>query len=130
MRVYPNGAAVSFENGAGEIETEPSAFYTAGVLAGGLETVEDVGDSGAGDAGALILHADDDVLGAHLAADEDLAAIGSILDRIGEQVEQNLTDALLIGQDDRKARGEIQGELVFIRLGAEAFHQAFCQTGR
>ena len=55
---------MSFENGAGEIETEPSAFYTAGSLAGAVETVEDVGDIGAGDASALILHADDDVLGA------------------------------------------------------------------
>ncbi len=105
---------------------ETGALGLADSLVGAVEAVKDVRDVGGVDPGTLVADGDDNLLGADLPADADLAA-GGILDGVRDEVGDDLGDAVLVGKDDGELFGEVDQDGVTVGLGAEALGKTFSQ---
>ena len=121
--VYPHTPAMGFDNGFGEIESEPCAFRFTDSLVGAIETVENVGDVGGVDTWPLVTNAYDDLPRPNLSTDANLASRG-IFDGVGNQVGKHLSDAVFISQDDGKFCGEIHQDGMMLSLCSETLCQS------
>ena len=110
-RVCPDASAVGFDDGAGEGESQASAFGLLDGVGGAIEAVEDVRQVFGLDARALVADAHDHLLGAHLSADADLA-LRRVLERVRDEIGKHLFDARLVRQDDGEFFGEVGNELM------------------
>ena len=101
-----------FHNRTREVESQASAFGLLDGVGGAIEAVEDVRQVFGLDARALVADAHDHLLGAHLSADADLA-FGRVLERVRDEVGDDLLHARLVREDDGEFFGEIGDELMF-----------------
>lgn len=123
MRVDPHLSAVGFDDGASEVKPQASALRFIDRFDGAVEAVENVRHILWVDAGTLVTNAQDDLLGAHFAADGDLS-FGRVFDGVRDQVVEHLADTGLVGEDDGEMFGEVDADLVGASLGGEAFREA------
>ena len=81
------------------------------------------------DAGPLVTHPDPDLLCPPLDADRDLAAHGRELDRVGEQVGDDLGEPIAVGEHSALVRCLVEPEAhtKVVREGAIGFHGLFQQ---
>ena len=103
-----DGAVVLEDDGAADGETEAGAAFLAGVRGFDLaEAVEDGVELVDGDAAALVSDAKGQGLGAGLGGDGDRRADGGELDGVGEEVGEDLEDA--VGVARQRRRGQRRG---------------------
>src|SRR5579872_2206545 len=96
-------------NGVADVETKPQAGPgVRGAARRTIEALEEVGAILCGDAGPVIAHADDRLGGGAPKADGDLAALGTVLDGIAEQVFEDLFDAPRVDLHQERRRIALQ----------------------
>src|SRR5688572_18504966 len=112
----PGAAVVAFGDGFDEGEAEAGAFDVAGgALFDAVEFLEEAYLILGGDAGAIVLDADDD-FGAYRAGFEagsqgDLAAVGGVFDGVVDEVGDGLANEGLVAFDGGQGGGGFDGEV-------------------
>lgn len=92
---HPDAPAVVVDDGFGDGEAEAGVAGGAGAgLVGTIKTLEDVGEVGFGDAGAVVFYDEDGVGALGVAGDGDVAAV---LEGVGDEVRRQDGDGLGLG---------------------------------
>ena len=85
FRVSPDAAAVGFNNRARKIQSQPRAFRLLDSVRRTIETIKNMWQILGFDTAAFIADANNNLLGAHTAADLDLA-LRRVLERIRNKI--------------------------------------------
>src|SRR5882724_1043951 len=108
---HPDAAAVRLDEMFGDGEAESSAANFAGTgSVHAIETFENAGLVGLGDADAGVRDGEFDFGGAGRGAEHDLAAGRGILNRIVEEILQNFGETLAVRRDIRQRLLQIHGK--------------------
>ncbi len=59
-----------------------------------------------------------------------ISPLGAVFNGVGDEVGDDLDDAVLVGEDDGELRGKVDHDGMTVGLGAEAFRQSFSQSGQ
>ncbi len=101
VALRPDGAAVLLDDAAADSEAQACAAFLAGV--GGLyllEAVEDAVEFVSGDAAAFVDDLEHDGVGGGVGVDADGGGCGRELDGVGEEVGQDLEDAVGVAVEE------------------------------
>lgn len=107
------------DDGFGDGEAEAGVAVVGGAgagLVGAVETLEDVGEVGFGDAGAVVLDGEDGVGALGLAGDGDVAAV---LEGVGDEVCGQDGDGLGLGVAGGGGKAEVDGAVALLGEGLE-----------
>ncbi len=85
-----------------------------------VEPLEDAGLGGPRDADAVVGHGHDDLVGDRIDRDANLAAVGAELHRVVEQVDQDLSEPVLVPVDCRQWRAHVGRQGHPLALGEQA----------
>ena len=120
LAFYPNPAAVSFDKMLGDGEPQPGAADFAGTRnINAVETLEDAGLIRPRDADTGVRNREGYFGMVSRSADRDLAAGGSVLHGVVEQILQNFGETAAISGDVRQALRQVDGNTeIFFGSGA------------
>ncbi len=112
VALRPDGSGVLLNDGSADGKAETGAALLASV--GGLnllETIEDVVELVSGDTAALVGDAKEDGVRGGLGLNANRGGAGRKLDCIGEQVGEDLQDAIGVGVEEEAVGGACRGEI-------------------
>ena len=120
--IDPDPSAVALDDLTDDVETQADAGDLANEADGDLgKPVEDLIPLVARDAVAVVGHANDDLFALCLSRDLDRAAGRAVLDRVGDQIAQDLRDLVCVRLDLRQGLGALdaQADRFALRHGLE-----------
>ena len=94
--------AVGFDQRAGDGQPQPRRAVVDARLVAAIEALEDVGQIGRRDAGAVIGYRQDDARPGHGRGQLNVTAVGRVAQRIADQVADHLTEPVGVDGDGRR----------------------------
>ena len=113
---------MGFDDGAGQIKSQPGTLGFVDGFGGPIESIEDMGHIFRVDPGPFVADADHHLLRTRFPADTNFS-VGSVFDRVGDQIRQNLANPRFVGEDNGECFGEFNANLMGACLRPETFRE-------